>query len=92
MCVEVFAKTNGVTDKCAMGVSGCTQPDVCMYYSNSGGICTNQYLCKGSAHCYPQVDRKCVGLQEDIVQMQYIKDVVCKCRMAACGGAQLKIE
>ena len=33
--MDVFAKTNGITDKCVMGVSG-----ACMCYSNSGGICT----------------------------------------------------
>lgn len=33
--MDVFAKTNGITEKCVMKVS-----DVCMCYSNGGVVCT----------------------------------------------------
>lgn len=43
--MDVFAKTNGISDKCIMKVS-----DVCMCYSNGGDLrsqADSMYLCKG---------------------------------------------
>ena len=54
--LDVFANTNGVASKCAIGVSVVhSQMYVC--YGSSDGIYTEGiHLCKRTAHCCPQMD------------------------------------